>query len=291
MSAKRWSNGRRNFSAKLLQLSWDNDMRAHLGDDSTVSDRSRIIAKAGGSAEQQENSVAAIVATGKLAARATHLRIALEVDVRCSLDGQLVLHHDATLDRLTNGGGAVSSLTLEQLRALSLGPDGHSLITLNEAWENVRGLETVVELHDSAARTLGALQTWLGGLTSSERDQIVIASENTRAISAVRATIPTVRTSATLAEGLRLLVCSYLRHPKAAPRGHVWMLPTRFVGLDLMRPELVGAARHWGDSVWAWVVDDAKTAKELFALGVDGVFTTRPEALLTQLDKPALHLG
>jgi glycerophosphoryl diester phosphodiesterase len=256
-------------------------MNVRLGDDSLVNERSVILAKAGGAAETQENSLAAIQATASLARAAVHYRVALEVDVRCSADGHLVLHHDATLERTTSGTGPIAARRLEELRALTAG-NGGPLVTLAEAWENIPELETIVELHDAAPQTLRALRLWLGGLSSSERARIVIASERTPATVAVRAMKLGVRTSATLPEGLGLLAHFYLGLPK--PSGHVWMLPEKFLGLSLLQPALLGAAKSSGDSVWAWVIDEAEKAQALFRHGVDGVFTTRPAALLAELE-------
>jgi len=45
----------------------------------------------------------------------------LEMDVRLSADGHVVVIHDETVDRTTNGSGAVGALTLEELRALDAG--------------------------------------------------------------------------------------------------------------------------------------------------------------------------
>ena len=49
------------------------------------------------------------------------LRIGFEVDVRRSQDGQLVCIHDDTVDRTTNGRGAVNALTVDELRRLDAG--------------------------------------------------------------------------------------------------------------------------------------------------------------------------
>lgn len=248
-----------------------------------VSEVGLMIAKAGGSAEWPENSLTAIRATVELARAATRHRIAVEVDVRCSADGHLLLHHDATLGRVTGGTGPINARSLGELRGLRT-ESGESLITLDEAWENIPELETIVELHDGAPQTLLALRAWLNKLGSSERARVVIASERTRAISAVREMRMGVRTSATLPEGLRLLAFSHLGHLRGIPRGHVWMLPRRFFGLNLMRPRLIQAAGHRGDPVWAWVIETADTARQLFEMGVTGIFTTRPAEMLAQLE-------
>lgn len=70
---------------------------------------------------------------------------AIEFDVRCTKDGHFVLMHDATVNRMTNGRGRVSSFTLKQIKSLNLlHKDGercseHKIPTLREALQNVRG--------------------------------------------------------------------------------------------------------------------------------------------------------
>lgn len=56
-----------------------------------------------------------------LATHARDPRAVIELDVRVSRDGQIVVMHDATVDRVTNGAGAVAGLTLAQLKALDAG--------------------------------------------------------------------------------------------------------------------------------------------------------------------------
>lgn len=255
------------------------------GDDRSVTKDSVIIAKAGGSAELPENSLAAIAATVELAAHATKYRVALEVDVRCSRDGHLVLHHDATLERMTTGKGLLRHRSLNELKTLSIASNNQPILTLNEAWENFGDLETVIELHDASTQTLAAIGVWLKSLEPLERQRVIIASELSHATRAVREAVPSVRTSATFEEALRLLACSYLGRPQWATRGHIWMIPRKFLGMDLLNSRLISTARYTGGSLCTWVVDDAETAHKLFALGVSGVFTTRPQRLVTQLEQ------
>ena len=61
----------------------------------------------------------------------------LETDVRATKDGELVLIHDATVDRTTNGKGRVCDLTLAELRELDAG-NGNKIPTLIELMELVK---------------------------------------------------------------------------------------------------------------------------------------------------------
>ena len=75
----------------------------------------QVIAHRGSSADRPENTVAAIKRAIEAGATAT------EIDVRTSKDGHLVILHDETLDRTTNGTGRVEENTLEQLQQLDAG--------------------------------------------------------------------------------------------------------------------------------------------------------------------------
>ncbi len=74
-----------------------------------------IVAHRGFKAVAPENTIAAFDAAAK--AGATYI----EIDVRATRDGHLVLMHDATVDRTTNGHGAVKDLTFEEIRKLDAG--------------------------------------------------------------------------------------------------------------------------------------------------------------------------
>ncbi len=66
----------------------------------------------------------------------------LETDIHLTKDGELVLIHDTTLDRTTNGGGAVKDFTLEEIRKLDAG-DGEKIPTFREFMELVKDHPTI----------------------------------------------------------------------------------------------------------------------------------------------------
>src|SRR2546426_332500 len=79
------------------------------------SDRCLVIAHRGASAAAPENTLAAFRLAADLGADA------VELDVRRTVDGQLVVIHDASVDRTTDGTGRVAALTLDQLRRFDAG--------------------------------------------------------------------------------------------------------------------------------------------------------------------------
>jgi glycerophosphoryl diester phosphodiesterase len=77
----------------------------------------------------------------------------IEVDVRTTVDGKLVLSHDATVDRCTNGKGEVAKLTFDQIRALDAG--GAKVPTFDEALDYARGkIGVYVDVKQAAAKDL-----------------------------------------------------------------------------------------------------------------------------------------
>ena len=84
------------------------------------------IAHRGASAYKPENTLASFQKAIDLNADM------IELDLRCSKDGRLVVIHDKTVDRTTNGRGKVSNKDLAQLKALNAG-DGESIPTLEES--------------------------------------------------------------------------------------------------------------------------------------------------------------
>lgn len=76
---------------------------------------------------------------------------ALECDVHLSADGRVMIHHDPTLDRTTNGKGALSALPASRLRELDAG-DGGPVPYLEELLELAKGrADLVIEFKDDAA--------------------------------------------------------------------------------------------------------------------------------------------
>src|SRR5215831_13028541 len=85
----------------------------------------------------------------------------IEVDVRTTADGKLVLSHDGNVDRCTNGKGEVARMTFEELRALDagikMGPEfaGTRVPTFDEALDLARGkIGVYVDVKSASAKDL-----------------------------------------------------------------------------------------------------------------------------------------
>lgn len=210
---------------------------------------------------------------------------ALELDVHLSADDQLVVIHDARLERTTDGRGLVRDYTTQQLKRLDAGGwfarrfRGQRIQTLSEVLERFRdrvafGIELKAgsDLYPAIEeRLLTLLQIY------DVLDRTLVTSFDHHALRKCRDLDPDVRTGA--------LVVGRLLAPAAlAPAGVLNALCLR---ADLITVRDVAAAREAGLDCYAWVVDDPATARQLVEWGIAGIVTDRPDLIRPVLDRAA----
>jgi glycerophosphoryl diester phosphodiesterase len=200
---------------------------------------------------------------------------AIECDVQLSADGAPVIIHDATVDRTTNGMGAVAELTLEQLRHLDAGAGeqipllGEVLALCRERGKQVN-LEVKAETLTQAQRVAVAVGEALE--KGSYADLALVSSFVLPALITLKSAYPRLRT-ATLHSGMRWRLLNMITAARAN-------------GADALHPDirltsraLVESAHAAGLQVNVWTVDEPKQIQQLASWGVDGIFTNYPELL------------
>jgi glycerophosphoryl diester phosphodiesterase len=207
---------------------------------------------------------------------------AIELDVQPCATGELVVIHDHTLDRTTNGSGPVSEATFSALRALDAGAwfgaqyAGECIPTPGEALDLARGrLKVNIEIKTSGPEDLGVE----AGLVEAIRERhmegdVLISSFNPAALLRMR----------TLAPAL----------PRALIYGSLQGFPLNLeaLGLAALHPHyrlvhaaMVEMARSRGYAVNAWTVNEAGDMREMLALGLDAITTDHPERLRALLPR------
>jgi glycerophosphoryl diester phosphodiesterase len=227
-----------------------------------------VVAHRGASDAAPENTLAAYRAAMARGARAA------ECDVRLSADGAVVVIHDATLERTTNGSGPVAARTLADLRRLDAGgwkaPSfaGERIPELGEVLDLVRGrMILFVDLKDGSD-----LEERIARVVGDGTDVVAVAFDPRR-IARIRRLLPHVPAM--------LLV---RREPDAevelliavASQAGAALLGVELAGID--RP-LIETAHRAGLGVFAWTVNDPDEARALAAAGIDGLITDRPDAI------------
>lgn len=213
--------------------------------------------------------------------------VGIELDVGTSRDGHLVVLHDETLDRTTDGSGELAAHTLPELRGLDaggwFGPSfaGERLPTLDEVLARCAGrvpldveLKTDPDPMPLARRLVGALRRY------DAVERVFVTSFDPFVLAAVAEVEPAILRGQVVGtfEGSRLP-----RWQRAALR-RMWFNPVSRPDVivaesALVTPAFVAACGRRGWPVLAWTVNDRPTADRLRAAGVVGLITDDPDAV------------
>ena len=232
-----------------------------------------VLAHRGGAAEAPENTSAAADHMVSLGVR--HL----ETDAHATADGVVVLHHDATVDRTTDGAGAIAELTWEQVSRLRT-PTGLRIPLLAEVLEDHPGIYLNID-----AKTDDVVDPLLDVLAEHEAfGRVLIASFSERRLERVRATAPRpVVTSAGVSASARLVAAAQTATDPASwglpgPDQGVLavQVPEYFGPMPVVTQRFVATAHRAGQAVHVWTVNDPAQMVRLLDLGVDGLVTDRP---------------
>jgi glycerophosphoryl diester phosphodiesterase len=201
----------------------------------------------------------------------------VEVDLRLSADGVLVVCHDPTLRRIAGSGLTVATSTWEELRTMSARV-GVPLTRVEDVLAVLAGRPVVLEvkrpLPGAVPPTVAALVQVLGALHGSALPlDVTVSSFSPAVVLAVRETAPAelgLRTA--LLGDVRDRPTRLLRH--ALDAGHDQVHPQ--VAALLTEPAAVERAHALGVGVVPWTVNRGRALRRVAALGVDGIITDVP---------------
>ncbi|MCB8965427.1 MAG: glycerophosphodiester phosphodiesterase [Ardenticatenaceae bacterium] len=228
-----------------------------------------IIGHRGASATAPENTLAAFAQAVALGADG------VELDVQLSADGWPVVCHDFRVDRVTNGTGLVTQMTVAQLHALDAG-QGEYIPTLDEVFE-LLGPDMLinVELKSWDWRDKGLETAVADRIQSHNRDrQVLVSSFNPLALRRARRHL-TQSTPLGILRAQGWLQYSYLFSSSAADHPHHAMVNEAYMAW----------AKQRGYRVHVWTVDEPAEAQRLAALGVHGIITNKPDLIRASLNK------
>lgn len=209
---------------------------------------------------------------------------ALELDVQPTRDGEVVVLHDPTVDRTTDGRGRVDRLSLVQIQRLDAGyrftPDGGRTYPFRGRGLTIPTLAEVLAALPSVRITVEAkdprVQTRVLELAAAEPERLLLAGLHRRLQRRFR-NGPCPR-SASLEEVRAFWLLHRLGLGRwARPRADAFQIPMRWRGLRLVTPAFVRAAHRHGVQVHVWTVNEIHKMRRLLRWGVDGLITDRPD--------------
>lgn len=230
--------------------------------------RPLVLAHRGASRRAPENTIEAFRLARELGADG------VELDVRRTSDGVLVVHHDAEID----GFGLIAAAPFEALRAAR-----PSVPTLTDALDATTDMLVNVEIKclpwEQDADPEHHVAHQVVDLVRAAGTDVVLSSFDLGAVDACRSIAPELPT-AWLTHGQDVMTAAAI----AAERGHTWLHPDR--ATVMTSPVGATDACHMrGLRIDVWTVDDPAEVRQLAAAGADGLITNTPDVALAALGR------
>ncbi len=222
----------------------------------------------------------------------------LELDVHTTKDGVVVVIHDATVDRTTNGTGRVHDLALSDLQKLDAGyqfstdngqtfpfrSEGVTIPTLQEVLAAFPALRINIEIKQVDPPMEQAVADLIQQAGAQAR--VLVVASNSDVIERFRALMPEVATGASESEVRSFFYAQTLRVSALyRPTADALQVPENFGNIQVLSPHFVQAAHARDVAVHAWTINDAESMRRLLAMGVDGIITDRPDLALEVLGR------
>jgi glycerophosphoryl diester phosphodiesterase len=221
----------------------------------------------------------------------------LEMDVHATRDGQVVVIHDATVDRTTDATGEVRSFTWDELRRLDASARfapaaGHAARSftgplrvprLDEVLEAFPDALLNVEIKQAEPAIEEAVLSLLD--RHGARERVLLAAENAVIARRVRAAGTGVLTGMSAEDVYGFLTSQ--DDPTYRPPGFALQVPVRFGDMPIVTPDTVARAHALGVEVHVWTIDEPGEMDELLALGVDGIITNVPHVAVRRVAQMA----
>jgi len=225
-----------------------------------------IVGHRGAAGEEPENTIRAVLRG--IECGATYI----EVDLRRTADGALVIMHDETVDRTTNGRGRVAEMTLSEIRRLDAGK-GERVPILDEVLDAVEG-RAVLLLELKEAGYEG--DVWSRVESRGMVSEVVFISFLPEALRAVK----------DISGGRARIGLIFSRGvEEALNRAAELEVEVIAPHYRLVNRSLVDEARRLGVKVDPWTVNGEEVLEKMFRLGVDLVTTDYPCKMRRLLEK------
>lgn len=258
--------------------------------------RPLVLAHRGGLGLAPEHSMVALDNSYKLGVDG------FEIDLRLTKDEEIVLFHDDSIDRTSDGIGLIKDYTLEELKKFNFGYhfqdfDGNypyrdgkvEIVTLREVFEKYPNMYINMDIKDSPDTYEGSLmpsKLWrlieeynaetrvvVTSFYSEQIDRFNLYAQNKVALGAGESDVKKAYTAFTSQFG-------HLYQPKV----DVFQIPVKSKRLPLDSPRFISYLANYNVPVHYWTINDEETMKKLLHNGAKGIITDRPD-IATQVVK------
>jgi glycerophosphoryl diester phosphodiesterase len=222
----------------------------------------------------------------------------LEMDIHSTADGVLVVMHDPTVERTTDGAGRINALTLAELKRFDAGyhwsPDGGkshpfrgrgiTVPTLEEVFTSFNSMHLNIDIKQQQPSLAASFCRMVRehGMTN----KVLVGSFHTEALEEFRRECPAVATSYNAAEvGAFLRISTAGLDKLHSPVAQALQVPEQANGRQVLSRNFVEAAHERNLQVHAWTINETADIKRMLDLGVDGIITDYPDRLMEALGR------
>ena len=219
---------------------------------------------------------------------------ALEFDVHATADGRVVVLHDPTVDRTTEGRGPVAGMTFAEVERLDAGARfrgpvddplpyagrGIGIPAFDEALAEFATMPLLIEIKAPAASTAVRAAIERAGAVA----RCIVASFLDEALIPFRGS--GIAIGASRRATARLLLPALVGWPRRHVPFDVLCMPPDFHGVPLPVGGYAKTLAAAGVPVHVWTVDDAATARSLWRRGVSGIISNDPATILAERRRP-----
>jgi glycerophosphoryl diester phosphodiesterase len=253
-----------------------------------------VIAHRGGRGLWPENTLYAFEQAAELGADV------LEMDIHSTSDGVLVTMHDDTVDRTTDGSGAIHDFSLTELKELDAGynwTDDEGLTypfrdqditvsTLEEIFVSFPDQRLNIEIKQVEPSIVAPFCQMIRDYDRQET--VLVGSFDPETVEIFREECPEVATSTTEPEVRNFFILStlFLGAVYQAP-AEAFQVPEYGSGLHIVTDRFVSGAQNGHNmDVHVWTVNEEDDMQRMLDLGVNGLITDYPDRLLKLLGRP-----
>lgn len=248
----------------------------------------RVVAHRGDSKHFPENTIEAFISAVKMGIDV------IETDVHLSKDNQVVIWHDETLDRNTNGSGRIEDHSVKELLEFDAGytftKDGGKtfpfrgknikLCTLEEALVKCPNQRFNIDLKTKDLRIVDEFIKVVRKHKAEHR--VCCASFHLENLQAIREKAPDILTSVTTKEVVPLLIKQKLNilPKKLAERKIIFQVPVSQGIIKVITPRFITMMHQRGAVIMVWTINDEEEMRTLFKMGVDSIMTDDPATVI-----------
>jgi glycerophosphoryl diester phosphodiesterase len=215
----------------------------------------------------------------------------IELDIHATLDGVVVVSHDANIHRTCGVDRTIREMTWHELATLDAG----SSFTIDDRTFPFRGIgvtiprlaevlaacpETrfLIEVKQSEPSVVPAMLAIIDELKARRR--VMVVSELQPPLDEIRRAAFGIPTNLSYGEVADLLQAMAAKREDYVPPGDALQIPPTYEGWKLVTPESIEFAHRHGLEVHVWTVNEEREMRELLEMGVDGIISDYPARLM-----------